>query len=250
MANRENRKGKGGRIALIVVASVVVLLAVVVIRYFTTIHPAEPVVQEYFGKVSDGITVSKLSDQTIFIDSPASDKAVIYYPGCKVEYSSYVPFCYELAKEGYDVFIPTVKLNFALFDKMRGQVFLETYDYDHWILMGHSMGGIAIASFAEAAGDAVDGLVLLGAHGPADLTNTNIKTLVMYGSEDGVVQRKQLPAGREKLGKPGNYHEVEIPGANHADWAHYGTQAMDGVASISRDEQIRIGIGEITKLFN
>ncbi|MCQ2981573.1 MAG: alpha/beta hydrolase [Treponemataceae bacterium] len=245
----DKKMKKGTKIALCVVAAVVVLLAVVIIRYFTTIHAAEDVVYEYYSKTADGITVSPLESGGVFIDSPSTGKAVIYYPGCKVEYTSYIPFCYELAKQGYDVFIPTVKLNFALFDKMRGQEFLDSYDYDTWILMGHSMGGIAIASLAEAVGDKVQGLVLLGAHGPADLTGTNIKTLVMYGSEDGVVQRKQLPAGREKLAKPGNYHELEIEGANHAGWAHYGSQAMDGEAFISREEQFKQGIEAITALF-
>ncbi len=249
MSKSEKKSGHGAKIVLCIAAAVILLLAFVIIRYFTTVHAADPMVYDYFNKNSGGITVTYLENGDIFIDSPASDTAVIYYPGCKVEHTSYVPFCYELAKKGYDVFILKVKLNFALFDKMAGKRILEAYDYDKWILMGHSMGGIAITSLAEAVGDQVQGLVLLGAHGPADLTATNIRTLAMYGSEDGVVQRKQLPAGREKLAKPGYYYEVEIPGANHAGWANYGTQAMDGEAAISKDEQFHIGIETIVHVF-
>lgn len=254
MGKNKNTTGKkkisGKRIALIVSFAVVLLLAVVVVSYFTTgIHKAEDGVQAYFNKTDEGVTV-KYIDEGVFIDSEATDKAVIYYPGCKVEYTAYIPFCYELAKKGYDVFILEVKLNFALLDKKAGQKILDKYEYDKWILMGHSMGGIAISAFAEEAGDKVQGLVLLGAHGTSNLTDTDIKTLVLYGSEDGVVQRKKVEAGKKLLAKEGNYFELEIQGGNHAYWGFYGTQAMDGTATISRDAQMAIGIDEITRLFD
>ena len=242
-------KGFGKRVALIIFLALLVFLGIVVYRYFTTVHDAvEAEVSPYFTKTSDGVSVSYI-DEGVFIDSPATDKAVIYYPGCKVEYSSYVPFCYELAKQGFDVFIVKVKLNFALFDKAAGQKIMDKYDYDSWILMGHSMGGIAISSFADEKGDAVKGLVLLGAHGTPDLTDTDITTLVLYGSEDGVVQRKKVEAGRTKLAKEGNYHELEISGGNHALWGNYGDQAMDGEAKISQKEQFDAAITEIVKYF-
>lgn len=243
------KKNFGKKIAICVIALFVVFLVVYVIRYFTTYHAAEDVVSSYFEKTSDGITVSYIDDG-VFIDSPATEKAVIYYPGCKVEYTSYIPFCYELAKEGFDVFIVKVKLNFALFEKDAGQRIFDKYSYDHWILMGHSMGGIACASYAAEVGDKIEGLVLLGAHGAADLRETNIKTLVLYGTEDGVVQRKKLEKGRELLAKPENYYELEIEGANHAHWAHYGAQAMDGDASISREDQIKTGIQKIKEVYS
>lgn len=246
---KEKRKGLGKRVPLIVLLLVIVALGIVVFRYFTTVHAADADVLNYFGKnATDGIEVSYI-DEGVFIDSAASDKAVIYYPGCKVEYTAYVPFCYELAKQGYDVFIVKVKLNFALFDKAAGQKIMDKYNYGSWILMGHSMGGIAISDFAAEKGNEVSGLVLLGAHGTADLTNTDIVTLVLYGSEDTVVQRKKVEKGRSFLAKEGNYHEVEIPGGNHANWANYGTQAMDSEPKITKEQQFKLGIDEIVKYF-
>lgn len=249
MATKEKKKISKKKIALIVLLAIVVLLGIVIVRYFTTVHAAEEIVYSYFDKSEDEISVSYI-DEGVFVDCPSQDKVVIYYPGCKVEYTSYIPFCYELAKEGYDVYILKVKLNFALFDKEAGQKILDKIDYDDIILMGHSMGGIAISAYADEVGDKVEGLVLLGAHGTSDLTDTDIKTLVMYGSEDGVVQRKKVEAGRSTLAKADNYYELEIDGANHANWAYYGTQAMDGEASIPREEQIKIGIEEIKKVFD
>ncbi len=252
MKNEKNKK-RGFRkyLPLIIATVLVIVLGLSVVKYFTDVHKAEGhIVSPYFDKKTEGVKVSYI-DEGIFVDSEeTTDRAVIYYPGCKIEYQAYIPFCYELAKEGFDVFIVPVKMNFALFDKQAGQKVMDKYDYDSWILMGHSMGGIAISSFADEKGDEVDGLVLLGAHGTADLTDTDIVTLVMYGSEDGVVQRKKVEAGRTTLAKEGNYHELEIPGANHANWGNYGTQAMDGEAGIPQEEQFRIGIAEIVKYFN
>lgn len=249
MSKKNTKKKSKRRVALGIVLILIIGLGIVVYRYFTEVHKAEGYkVSPYFSDKTDNLEVSYI-DEGIFIDSPVSDKAVIYYPGCKVEYQAYIPFCCELAKQGFDVFIVKVKLNFALFDKQAGQKIMDKYSYDSWILMGHSMGGIAVSAFAAEKGNEVDGLVLLGAHGTEDLTGTDIVTLVMYGSEDGVVQRKKIESGRSFLAKEGNYHELEIPGANHAYWGNYGDQAMDHEATISQSEQFEIGIGEIVKYF-
>ncbi len=249
MVKKEKSKGYGKRVALLIVVILIAFLGIVVYRYFTTVHKGQGnEISPYYNMKDDLIDIKEIEDG-IFIDSPISDKAVIFYPGCKVEYRAYIPFCYELAEEGFDVFIVPVKLNFALFDKAAGQKIMDKYSYASWILMGHSMGGIAISDFADQKGNEVKGLVLLGAHGTADLTDTNIITLVMYGSEDGVVQRKNVEKGRTLLAKEGNYHELEIYGANHAQWGNYGTQAMDKEAKISQAEQFEIGISEIVKYF-
>ncbi len=247
---KKNRnKGCGKRVALIVTLVLILLLGLCIYRYFTDVHEGQGYkIAPYYDMDTDDVEIKQEKD-LIFIDSPSEQKAVIFYPGCKVEYNAYIPFCYELAEKGFDVFIVPVKMNFALFDKAAGQKVMDDHDYDTWILMGHSMGGIAISDFAAAKADDVDGLVLLGAHGTSDLTDTDIITLVMYGSEDGVVQRKKVEEGRSKLAKEENYHELEIPGANHANWGNYGTQAMDHEATIPQSEQFRIGIEQIVKYF-
>ena len=61
------------------------------------------------------------------------------------------------------------------------------------------------------------------------------KVLSLYGSEDRVLNREKLEAGREVM--PVDYTEICIDGGNHAWFGNYGEQDGDGKASISREEQ-------------
>ena len=61
------------------------------------------------------------------------------------------------------------------------------------------------------------------------------KVLSLYGSEDRVLNREKLEAGREFM--PVDYTEICIDGGNHAWFGNYGEQDGDGKASISREEQ-------------
>lgn len=61
------------------------------------------------------------------------------------------------------------------------------------------------------------------------------KVLSLYGSEDRVLNREKLEAGREVM--PVDYTEICIDGGNHAWFGNYGEQDGDGEASTSREEQ-------------
>jgi hypothetical protein len=55
------------------------------------------------------------------------------------------------------------------------------------------------------------------------------------GSEDGVLNRENYEAAREKL--PDQARELVIQSGNHAGYGNYGDQEGDGEASISRERQ-------------
>jgi hypothetical protein len=59
--------------------------------------------------------------------------------------------------------------------------------------------------------------------------------LTIYGSEDGVLNMKNMEEGRKYL--PDHAEEYVIEGGNHAQFGNYGEQKGDGIASISHSEQ-------------
>ena len=65
---------------------------------------------------------------------------------------------------------------------------------------------------------------------------TNIPTLSIYGSADGVMNREKYEQYRSNL--PEAFTEVILEGGNHAGFGFYGPQKGDGEAAISREAQI------------
>jgi hypothetical protein len=84
------------------------------------------------------------------------------------------------------------------------------------------------AAFAEK--HEVNGVVLLAAYptGPVEEP-----MLMLYGSEDGVLNRDRVSAAAE-------YGPIEahiLDGGNHAQFGNYGPQKGDGIPAISAEEQ-------------
>ena len=75
-----------------------------------------------------------------------------------------------------------------------------------------------------------NGVVLLAAYpiGPVEEP-----MLLLYGSEDGVLNRERLSAAAEY----GSVEEHVLDGGNHAQFGNYGPQKGDGTPSITAEEQ-------------
>ena len=86
--------------------------------------------------------------------------------------------------------------------------------------------------------------MLLAAYSTADLTDSGLDVLSIYGSEDGVLNMEKYESNRGNL--PENTVEVMIPGGNHAGFGCYGPQNGDGEAGISATEQIQYTAEVIT----
>ncbi len=109
------------------------------------------------------------------------------------------------------------------------------YPYENLYVSGHSLGGAMAASYAAQHKDALDGVILLAAYPTASLDSDGFTVISLYGSEDKVLNKEKLEAGRAYM--PQDYHEVCIEGGNHAQFGAYGEQSGDGKAAISREEQ-------------
>lgn len=182
----------------------------------------------------------------IYLDGSGEENALIFYPGAKVEYTAYLPLCYELAEKGIDCFLVKMPCNLAFLGQNKAQGLMQDYTYENWYLSGHSLGGAMAASYAAEHLKEIDGLVLLAAYPTKSLDRENFSVLSLYGSEDGVLNMEKLETGRELM--PADYTEVCIEGGNHAYFGDYGEQKGDGVAKITREEQIRRTVDEILNL--
>ena len=182
---------------------------------------------------SDSVTVEETAFGWRF-DGPSTERALIFYPGARVDAASYAPLLHRLAEEGVDVFLVEMPLHFALFGEDRADAIMAQYDYARWYIGGHSLGGAMAASYASKHGEALKGVILCAAYPTSELDD-DLTEILLYGSEDQVVNLEKIEAGEQYA--PTDYTETVIAGGNHAQFGSYGFQKGDGTASISAEQQ-------------
>ena len=160
---------------------------------------------------------------------------MIFYPGAKVEYTAYIPLLNGLAKQGIDCFLVRMPFNMAFLGQNKAKKIMDSYEYSHWYLAGHSLGGAMAASYASSHLDSLDGLALFAAYPTKSLSSDSFSVLSVYGSLDGVLNLEKVKEGKKFL--PADNTELCIEGGNHAQFGNYGNQKGDHTASISRKEQ-------------
>lgn len=217
----------------IIFISVILFLCAIGTWYVSDYYRADESVRACLQE-SDSVTVTEIKEG-LYLDGAGDESALIFYPGGKVEYTAYVPLLMELAEQGVDCFLLKMPCNLAVLGSNKAEGILEDYDYEKWYMAGHSLGGAMAASFCGSHKDEVSGLVLLAAYPTASLEKDEFSVISVYGSNDQVVNKNKLEAGREYM--PEDYTEVCIEGGNHAWFGDYGEQKGDGAATVSREEQ-------------
>lgn len=178
--------------------------------------------------------MERLEDGSLVFFPAQYDRAVIFYPGGKVEALAYIPLMEHCAQEGVLAVLMPMPFNLAVLAKDAAELIPEQFpQVQHWYMAGHSLGGSMAASFA-ADHDWVEGLILLAAYSTEDVSH--IPVLSIYGSADGVLNMEKYEQYRPNL--PADLTESVIEGGNHAGFGLYGTQKGDGEAAISNAEQI------------
>ena len=226
---RQNRK----RDVVLILLLLICLLAAGCVWYVTDYYKCEEEIQSYFQ--NNGPVKLEEMESGLLLDGPGNEHAFIFYPGAKVEYTAYVPLLYQIAENGTDVFLLKMPCNLAFLEMNRADDIISSYEYAHWYLGGHSLGGAMAAAYAAEHLDRLDGLVLLAAYPTKSLQAEEFSVLSLYGSEDGVLQMEKMEQGRAYM--PDDYTEICIQGGNHAQFGNYGAQKKDGVAMLSGDEQ-------------
>jgi len=178
------------------------------------------------------------ADGSVTYGDADSSVGFIFYPGGKVEHTSYEPLMIELASKGVFCVLIEMPFRLAVLDMNAADGVRERFpEIRSWYIGGHSLGGSMAASYlAKHAGDFA-GIVLLGAYSTADLSGITLDALSLYGSEDGVMNREKYDRYKKNL--PPDLVEIEIEGGCHAYFGMYGEQKGDGVPTLRAEEQIR-----------
>ncbi|MCA0972340.1 alpha/beta hydrolase [Halobacillus litoralis] len=213
--------------------SVVVLLLVAVIGFYIwtqqTYQPSEQLNQW----VSD---IEKSEGWVVFEPDEEPESGVILYPGAKVEPEAYGYLAEQLAEAGYLTGVPDVRLNLALTDSSKAEELIERYPHvDNWYVGGHSLGGVAAASFASK--DEAAGVIFLASY-PTEGTSfadTDVPILSIYGEKDGLTTPEKIEETEPYLSDQTTLHQID--GGNHAQFGVYGEQKGDRAADISVKEQ-------------
>ena len=80
------------------------------------------------------------------------------------------------------------------------------------------------------------GLILLGSYSTADISNSKIDVLSVYGSEDKILDKEKYTEYLTCL--PEDFTEFIIDGGCHAYFGMYSAQDGDGTPTITNTEQI------------
>ena len=194
-------------------------------------------------KVSEKV----LEDGTMLFGNEDSQYGFIFYPGGKVEYTAYTALMREIAAN--DVFCVLVEMpfNLAVLDINAAKGIQEQYpNVKNWYIGGHSLGGSMAAVYLGENADEYEGLILLGSYSTENLSDTDIKVLSIYGSEDKVLNASKYEENVSNL--PADFTEIIIEGGCHAYFGIYGAQDGDGIPSISNEKQIYQTADEIIKM--
>lgn len=207
--------------AALILGAILLILSAGIYLYVADYYHAEEQVISVIS-MDDSITV--LDNYTI-LDAD-SEIGIIFYPGAKVEETAYLPLLEKLQSAGISSVLIKMPLHLAFLNpNAADNAYQALPAVKYWYMAGHSLGGAMASAYAQKHLDVIDGVILLGAYVYGDIPND--QALVIYGSEDHILNRAKVTNGTI----------IILEGGNHAQFGNYGEQKGDGIASISADEQ-------------
>jgi dienelactone hydrolase len=228
---------KRTRIILSVCLAVLVLFGIGGYAYVSDYYHADEIALEAMAYQTDSMQVEQDGNVIWFVpENPVA--GLIFYPGGKVENTAYAPLMRACAENGILCALVRMPGNLAVLDANAADGLRQEYPkVTTWYIAGHSLGGAMASNYAAAHSEDFDGLILLAAYSPKDLTGTTLRVLSVYGSEDGVMNRESYEKNRANL--PADTTEVVLDGGCHSQFGSYGPQDGDGIPTISGEEQVR-----------
>ena len=245
LADKRKRK------IFIIILSIVLVLAIIIgacaIYVGDYYHIDEEAIIVHAESCEGYAHINFPNKKTAVFAPEGATTGIIFYPGGKVEFTSYLPLMAELAASGVLCVLVEMPFNLAVLDIDAADGIQEQYpEIEEWYIGGHSLGGSMAASYLAKNAEDYEGLVLLGSYSTADLSQTDLDVLSIYGSEDKVMNREKYDENKSNL--PDDYTEMIIDGGCHAYFGMYGEQDGDGTPAITKEEQIRLTVENIVKM--
>ena len=235
---RKSERGKRGLKAAIGILLTVVIVTAAFFIYTGVYYRADREEIASFLAERPTVTVSEQSDGNFVFRGDEVKAGLVFYPGAKVEHYAYAPLMAALAEKGYLCVLVKMPLRLAIFKPFAADGARDDHPELKWYIGGHSLGGAIASYYLKSRSDRYEGLLLFGAYSSVDLSGTKLRVLSIYGSEDGVLNRKTYEKKKKYL--PKGYQEVVLSGGCHAYFGSYGAQSFDGTPKISRAEQIAL----------
>ena len=245
-----SRKRIFGIVAVVLLVVAVIGCGVYVSDYYHADRAAQEAMNTSVPVSASDVQAVQVSETDFGLTFLPEDpkRGLIFYPGGKVEETAYAPLMREAAENGTLCVLLKMPLRLAVLDVNAADGVQAAYPaVQTWYIGGHSLGGSMAASYAAKHPDLFQGLILLAAYSTEDLRDSGLSVLSVYGSEDGVLNRKKYDVYRENL--PENTSEVVLDGGNHAGFGSYGEQDGDGKAKITQEMQRKLTADAMQKLW-
>lgn len=214
--------------------------------YLGDYYRADMAAIEDFTLTGD-VEYKTLDDDTIVFEPDGATKGFIFYPGGKVECTAYIPLMQACAEQGILCVLVEMPFNLAVFDVNAADHIQEQYpQIENWYIGGHSLGGSMAAAYLVDNAEDYEGLILLGSYSATDLSDADLDVLLIFGSEDEVMNHEKYDENKSNL--PNTITEIVIDGGCHAYFGMYGAQDGDGTPAITNEEQIYLTAEHIVKM--
>lgn len=224
---------------LILITVVAVLFAACAIYLSDYYHADMSAIEDMEFTSELSVESETWEDGTLVFTPEEAETGLIFYPGGKVEYLAYQPLMQAFAAEGILCVLVEMPFNLAVLDVDAADGIQEEFpEIEEWYIGGHSLGGSMAASYVADHTDEYEGLVLLASYSTAELADSRLNVISIYGSEDEVLNREKYEKNRSNL--PANFTEYVIDGGCHAYFGVYGHQDGDGTPTISNQQQIEL----------
>jgi predicted esterase len=202
-------------------------------------------------KSDDKVTVTNGSYIAFKPNNIQTEKALIIYPGGKVDPRAYAPMAKAFADNGVAAFIVKMPFNLAIFGYNKAdKVISENGNLKEWYIAGHSLGGVMAARYAYGHQDSLKGLILWAAYpeDSKDLSKSAMPVMSIYGTNDNLAQPSKISETQHLL--PSSVQYISLKGGNHSQFGWYGFQKGDNQADITREEQQKEIVDSTLELIN
>ncbi len=208
---------KRTKVFLAVCLALLLLLGVGSYAYVADYYHADETAVAAMAYQADEVQIKEDRNVTWFVPQEPT-AGLIFYPGGKVEHTAYSPLLQACAEQGFLCALVRMPGNLAVLDANAAEGLPEKHpEITSWYIAGHSLGGAMAANYAAAHSDDYNGLILLAAYSTKDLTQTALRVLSVYGSEDGVMNRKSYKKNWANL--PAGTTDIILEGGCHAQFA-------------------------------